>query len=62
LDDQPVQQVVSGLGSWRMIFPRFASDTIVGTFLAHGASAWVLSSVQVGGERPEIEPVAPMTL
>lgn len=62
LDDQPVQQVVSGLGSWRMIFPRFASDTIVGTFLAHRASAWVLSCVQVGGERPEIEPVAPMTL
>lgn len=61
MDDQPVQQVISGLGSWRMIFPRFASDTIVGVFLAHGASAWVLSSVQVGGERPEIEPVAPMT-
>jgi predicted Abi (CAAX) family protease len=61
LDDQPVQQIVSGLGSWRMIFPRFASDTIAGTFLAHGASAWVLSSVQIGGERPEIEPIAPMT-
>ena len=62
LDDQPVQQVVSGLGSWRMIFPRFASDTIVGVFLAHGASAWVLSTVQIGGERPEIAPIAPMTL
>jgi predicted Abi (CAAX) family protease len=61
MDDQPVQQVLSGLGSWRMIFPRFASDTIVRTFFAHGASAWVLSSVQVGGVRPEIEPVAPMT-
>jgi predicted Abi (CAAX) family protease len=61
LDDQTIEQVLSAVSSWRSIFPRFASDTIVGTFLAHGASAWVLSCVQVGGERPEIEPIAPMT-
>jgi predicted Abi (CAAX) family protease len=45
-----------------MLLPRVASDTIVGAFLKHGASAWVLSTDVIGGDRPEIEPVAPMTL
>jgi predicted Abi (CAAX) family protease len=35
---------------------------VVRVFLAHGASALVLRSNQVGGEHPEIEPVAPLTL
>jgi predicted Abi (CAAX) family protease len=48
--------------SWRMLFPRVASDTIVGAFLKHGASAWALGTDVIGGERPEIEPIAPMTL
>jgi predicted Abi (CAAX) family protease len=62
LEDAPLQQLAFGLLSWRMLFPRFASDTIVDAFLKHGASAWALGCDVVGGERPEIEPVAPMTL
>jgi len=62
LEDAPLQQLWLGLSSWRMLLPRFASDTIVGAFLKHGASAWVLSTDVIGGDRPEIEPVAPMTL
>jgi len=62
LEDAPLQQLCLGLSSWRMLLPRYASDTIVGAFLDHGASAWVLSADVIGGERPEIEPIAPMTL
>jgi predicted Abi (CAAX) family protease len=62
LEDAPLQQLTLGLLSWRMLFPRFASDTIVGAFLNHGASAWALGTDVIGGERPEIEPIAPMTL
>ncbi|HEY5096299.1 MAG TPA: hypothetical protein VII69_14395 [Candidatus Eremiobacteraceae bacterium] len=62
LEDAPLQQLMLGLLSWRMLFPRFASDTIAGAFLKHEASAWVLSADVIGGERPEIEPIAPMTL
>jgi predicted Abi (CAAX) family protease len=62
LEDAPFQQLMLGLLSWRMLFPRFASDTIVGAFLKHGASAWVLGTDVIGGERPEIDPIAPMTL
>ncbi len=62
LEDAPLQQLWLGLSSWRMLFPRYASDTIAGAFLDHGASAWVLTTDVIGGTRPEIEPVAPMTL
>lgn len=61
IEDAPLQQVVLGLMSWRMLFPRFASDTIVSAFLKRGASAWALGADIIGGERPEIDPVAPMT-
>ncbi len=50
-----------GLGSWRTVFPRKASDTVVHRFLKYGASAWVLRTSQVGGHDPDIEPIAPMT-
>lgn len=61
LEDAPLQQLLLGLMSWRMLFPRFASDTIVGAFLKHGASAWALGTDVIGGQRPEIDPIAPMT-
>jgi predicted Abi (CAAX) family protease len=51
-----------GLGSWRTMFPRKASDAIAQIFLKYGASAWVLRTNQVGGYDPEIEPIAPTTL
>ncbi|MBV8597091.1 MAG: CAAX protease [Candidatus Eremiobacteraeota bacterium] len=62
LEDHPLQQVIMALGSWRMALPRFASDTIVKTFLENGAAVWVLFFDQVGGVYPEIEPIAPLTL
>jgi predicted Abi (CAAX) family protease len=61
MDDEPLDQLRMGLGSWRVMLPRLAADTIVGAFLRHGARAWVLGTAQLG-DRPEIEPVVPMTL
>ncbi|MFM8604827.1 MAG: CPBP family intramembrane glutamate endopeptidase, partial [Cyanobium sp.] len=62
LEDRPVENLLRGLGSWRTALPRLACDTVLKVFLSQGASALVLRADQVGGEHPEIEPVAPMTL
>ncbi|WP_017301861.1 hypothetical protein [Nodosilinea nodulosa] len=61
IEDEPLRNLVMGLGSWRTVFPRKASDTVVHKFLKYGASAWVLRTSQVGGHDPDIEPIAPMT-
>lgn len=62
LEDEPLRNLMMGLGSWRALLPRKASDTIVKTFLDYGASVWVLRTNQIGGVDPDIEPIAPMTL
>ena len=62
LEDDPLRNLWTGLGSWRMLLPRKASDTIVQAFLEYGASVWVLRTNQVGGYDPDIEPISPMTL
>lgn len=62
LEDEPLRNLWTGLGSWRSLLPRKASDSIVEVFLKHGASVWVLRTNQVGGYDPDIEPIAPMTL
>ncbi len=62
LEDDPLRNLWTGLGSWRMLLPRKASDTIVQVFLEYGASVWVLRTNQVGGYDPDIEPISPMTL
>ena len=62
LEDDPIRNMVMGLGSWRTMLPRLASDTVVKIFLDQGASVWVLRTNQVGGYDPDIEPIAPMTL
>jgi predicted Abi (CAAX) family protease len=62
MEDQPLRNLWIGLGSWRTLLPRKASDTIVQVFLEQGASAWVLRTNQVGGYDPDIAPIAPMTL
>lgn len=62
LEDEPIRNLLMGLGSWRTLLPRKASDTIVKVFLDHGASVWVLRTNQIGGYAPEIEPIAPFTL
>jgi len=61
LEDRPLRNLLRGLGSWRTVLPRKASDVVVRTFLDHGASAWVLRTSQVGGQDPDIEPISPMT-
>jgi predicted Abi (CAAX) family protease len=62
LEDEPLRNLVTGLGSWRTILPRLASDAVVKSFLREGATVWVLRTNQVGGFDPDIEPIAPMTL
>jgi predicted Abi (CAAX) family protease len=62
LEDAPLRNLCTGLGSWRTLLPRFASDTIVRIFLKYNASVWVLRTTQIGGFDPEIEPIAPITL
>ncbi|HZG38627.1 MAG TPA: CAAX protease, partial [Nodosilinea sp.] len=61
IEDEPIRNLIMGLGSWRTVFPRKASDVVVHKFLKYGASAWVLCTSQVGGHDPDIEPIAPMT-
>jgi predicted Abi (CAAX) family protease len=61
LEDQPWRNLMMGLGSWRTVLPRKASDVVVRQFLKYGAAAWVLRTSQVGGNDPDIEPIAPMT-
>ncbi|RMF63631.1 MAG: CAAX protease, partial [Cyanobacteria bacterium J069] len=62
LEDNPLRNLWIGLGSWRTMLPRKASDAIAHAFLKHGASVWILRTNQVGGDDPEIQPIAPMTL
>lgn len=61
LEDEPIENILRGLGSWRTIFPRVASDAIAHVVLKHGGSIWVLRTNQIGGDDPDIAPVAPMT-
>ncbi|MEO6836651.1 MAG: CAAX protease [Candidatus Tumulicola sp.] len=62
MEDAPIKNLIAALGSWRCILPRLAFNTIVGTFLRHGASLTVLGTDQIGGERPDIAPVVPTAL
>ncbi len=62
LEDRPVRNLFMGLASWRTLLPRLASDTVAQIFLEQGASVWVLRTNQVGGNDPDIEPLAPMTI
>jgi predicted Abi (CAAX) family protease len=62
LEDAPLTNFKNGLGSWRTILPRLASDTVVKVFLSQNAAVWVLRTNQIGGEDPDIEPIKPMTL
>jgi predicted Abi (CAAX) family protease len=62
LGEDPVADVLRGLGSWRTALPRQASETVLRVFLRHGASLLVLRADQPGGENPRIAPVAPLTL
>ncbi|WAL61267.1 CAAX protease [Thermocoleostomius sinensis] len=62
LEDEPLRNLITGLGSWRTLLPRKSSDMVVQVFLEQGASVWVLRTNQVGGYDPDIEPISPMTI
>ncbi|MBE9060402.1 hypothetical protein [cf. Phormidesmis sp. LEGE 11477] len=62
LGDDFIQNVIRAIISWRTLLPRLTSDEVTEAFLNKGASAWILCTAQVGGENPNIEPVAPMSL
>ncbi len=62
LEDEPLRNLWIGLGSWRTLLPRKASDMVVQVFLEQGANVWVLRTNQVGGYDPDIEPISPITL
>ncbi|MFB2877605.1 CAAX protease [Floridanema aerugineum] len=59
LEDNPIQNLLMGLSSWRTLLPRIASDSIAQIFLKYGATIWVLRTNQIGGYDPDIEPIAP---
>jgi predicted Abi (CAAX) family protease len=62
LEDNPIRNLMTGLGSWRTMFPRLASDKIAQIFLKHKASIWVLRTNQIGGYDPDIAPIAPTSM
>jgi predicted Abi (CAAX) family protease len=62
LEDNPIHNLMTGLGSWRTMFPRLASDKIAQIFLKHKASIWVLRTNQIGGYDPDIAPIAPTSM
>ncbi|PPS42218.1 CAAX protease [Chroococcidiopsis sp. TS-821] len=62
LEDNPMQNLIRSLISWRTILPRLTSDEVTEAFIRQGGSAWVLRTNQLGGVDPDIEPVAPITL
>ncbi|MBV8372321.1 MAG: CAAX protease, partial [Candidatus Eremiobacteraeota bacterium] len=59
MEDAPLRNLITALGSWRCILPRLAFNTIVGSFLRHGAALTILGTNQIGGERSDIAPVTP---
>ena len=61
MTDDFFEQLKIGLGSWRVLLPRLANDTVVKTFLANGATARVIWTSQIG-ERGDIAPVVPLTI
>jgi predicted Abi (CAAX) family protease len=62
VEDQPIKNFTSALGSWRSILPRLAFNTVVDAFLRHGATIWVTGTNQIGGNHPDIAPVVPFTI
>ena len=61
LSENPVRNLLRGLGTWRTLLPRKTSDTCARIFLEHGAAVWVLGTYQVGGLDPNIEPIPAWT-
>jgi predicted Abi (CAAX) family protease len=62
LEDAPIGNLMTALGSWRCLLPRLAFNTIADAFVRHGATATILGCDQIGGDRSDIVPIAPLTL
>lgn len=62
LEDDPIQQLLMGLASWRTMLPRVASDCLITSLIHQRATLFVLRTNQVGGTNPDIEPMAPFSL
>lgn len=54
-----VNNFLAALTSWRTILPRRAQDELSTLLLNNGASLWFLRTNQVGGQNPDIFPIAP---
>jgi predicted Abi (CAAX) family protease len=57
--EQPLDTLIKTAASWRSLFPRLANDVITLIFLQLGAMVWVIRANQIGGEDPDILPIAP---
>ncbi|MCB0194362.1 MAG: hypothetical protein KDJ65_20595 [Anaerolineae bacterium] len=58
LNENGWMNILRALMTWRAMTPHWASTAVTTVFLAHGATAWVLRSNQVGNYDPEMVPKA----
>jgi predicted Abi (CAAX) family protease len=58
-DETPGKTAINTLASWKSLLPRLANDVITMIFLQLGATVWVIRANQIGGDDPDIEPIAP---
>ncbi len=58
-DSTPLGDFFSGITTWRTLLPRPAFDRLGRIFLDRGADLWILRTNQVGGNDPDILPLAP---
>jgi len=54
--------LANGLLTWQSMLPRASHDILSQIFLEQGAKLWFLRPNQIGGEMPEIFPLAPTSL
>jgi predicted Abi (CAAX) family protease len=57
--ETPGKTAMRALASWKSLLPRLANDVITMIFLQLGATVWVIRANQIGGDDPDIEPIAP---
>lgn len=57
--ETPMKTLVDALASWNSLLPRLANDIMAMVFLQLGASVWIIRAHQIGGDDPDIEPIAP---
>ena len=53
------ENLLAALTSWRTILPRQTQDELSLLFLKNNAKLWILQTNQVGGNNPDIFPIAP---